>query len=47
MIGLKTLLVGLLGWCAADAAQAVYIQLPVALLIDALIFRHFPANNGE
>lgn len=27
---------------AADAAQAVYIQLPVALLIDALIFRHFP-----
>jgi drug/metabolite transporter (DMT)-like permease len=27
---------------AADAAQAVYIQLPVALLIDALLFRHFP-----
>jgi drug/metabolite transporter (DMT)-like permease len=27
---------------AADAAQAVYIQLPVALVIDALAFRHFP-----
>ena len=27
---------------AADAAQAVYIQLPVALLIDGLVFRHFP-----
>jgi drug/metabolite transporter (DMT)-like permease len=27
---------------AADAAQSVYIQLPVALVIDALIFRHFP-----
>jgi drug/metabolite transporter (DMT)-like permease len=27
---------------AADAAQAVYVQLPVALVIDALIFRHFP-----
>jgi drug/metabolite transporter (DMT)-like permease len=27
---------------AADAAQAVYVQLPVALAIDALIFRHFP-----
>ena len=27
---------------AADAAQAVYIQLPVALLIDAVIFQHFP-----
>lgn len=27
---------------AADAAQAVYIQLPVALLIDALLFRNFP-----
>jgi drug/metabolite transporter (DMT)-like permease len=27
---------------AADAAQAVYVQLPVALLIDALIFGHFP-----
>jgi drug/metabolite transporter (DMT)-like permease len=27
---------------AADAAQAVYIQLPVALTIDALVFRHFP-----
>jgi drug/metabolite transporter (DMT)-like permease len=27
---------------AADAAQAVYIQLPVALAIDALVFRHFP-----
>ena len=27
---------------AADAAQAVYIQLPVALLIDALVFRHYP-----
>jgi drug/metabolite transporter (DMT)-like permease len=27
---------------AANAAQAVYIQLPVALAIDALIFRHFP-----
>jgi drug/metabolite transporter (DMT)-like permease len=27
---------------AADAAQAVYIQLPVALAIDVLIFRHFP-----
>jgi len=27
---------------AADAAQAVYVQLPVALLIDALIFRHWP-----
>ena len=27
---------------AANAAQAVYIQLPVALAIDGLIFRHFP-----
>ena len=27
---------------AADAAQAVYIQLPVALTIDALVFGHFP-----
>lgn len=27
---------------AADAAQAVYIQLPVALAIDALVFGHFP-----
>jgi drug/metabolite transporter (DMT)-like permease len=27
---------------AADAAQAVYIQLPIALAIDAAIFRHFP-----
>lgn len=27
---------------AADAAQAVYIQLPVALMIDALLFQHFP-----
>lgn len=27
---------------AADAAQAVYVQLPVALLIDAVIFRHWP-----
>lgn len=27
---------------AADAAQAVYIQLPVALAIDALLFGHFP-----
>ncbi len=27
---------------AADAAQAVYVQLPVALLIDAILFRHFP-----
>jgi drug/metabolite transporter (DMT)-like permease len=27
---------------AADTAQAVYIQLPVALIIDAAIFRHFP-----
>lgn len=27
---------------AANAAQAVYIQLPVALTIDALVFRHFP-----
>jgi drug/metabolite transporter (DMT)-like permease len=27
---------------AADAAQAVYVQLPIALVIDALIFRHFP-----
>jgi drug/metabolite transporter (DMT)-like permease len=27
---------------AADAAQAVYIQLPVALLMDALLFGHFP-----
>lgn len=27
---------------AADAAQAVYIQLPVALSIDALVFGHFP-----
>lgn len=27
---------------AADAAQAVYIQLPVALLIDAVLFQHFP-----
>jgi len=27
---------------AADAAQAAYVQLPVALLIDALVFRHWP-----
>lgn len=27
---------------AAVAAQAVYIQLPVALAIDAFIFRHWP-----
>lgn len=27
---------------AADTAQAVYIQLPVALAIDALVFRNFP-----
>ena len=27
---------------AADAAQAMYIQLPVALTIDAFVFRHFP-----
>jgi drug/metabolite transporter (DMT)-like permease len=27
---------------AADAAQAVYIQLPVALVIDAAVFRHLP-----
>ncbi len=27
---------------AANAAQAVYVQLPVALLIDAVIFRHWP-----
>ncbi|MGL5838427.1 MAG: DMT family transporter [Sphingorhabdus sp.] len=27
---------------AADVAQAVYVQLPVALAIDALVFRHFP-----
>lgn len=27
---------------AADAAQAAYIQLPVALLIDVVLFRHFP-----
>lgn len=27
---------------AADAAQAVYIQLPVALAIDALLFGHIP-----
>lgn len=27
---------------AADAAQAVYIQLPVALTLDALFFGHFP-----
>jgi drug/metabolite transporter (DMT)-like permease len=27
---------------AADAAQAAYVQLPVALLIDALVFRHSP-----
>lgn len=27
---------------AADAAQAVYVQLPVALLIDALVFSHLP-----
>ncbi len=27
---------------AADAAQAVYVQLPIALLIDALVFQHFP-----
>jgi drug/metabolite transporter (DMT)-like permease len=31
---------------AADAAQAVYIQLPIALLIDALLFRHFPDLVG-
>lgn len=31
---------------AADAAQAVYIQLPVALIIDALIFRHFPDETA-
>ena len=27
---------------AADAAQAVYVQLPVALTVDALFFRHYP-----
>lgn len=27
---------------AANAAQAVYVQLPVALTIDALVFRNFP-----
>jgi drug/metabolite transporter (DMT)-like permease len=27
---------------AADASQAVYVQLPVALTIDALFFRHYP-----
>lgn len=27
---------------AANAAQAVYVQLPVALSIDALFFRHYP-----
>jgi drug/metabolite transporter (DMT)-like permease len=27
---------------AADAAQAVYVQLPVALVLDALAFRNFP-----
>jgi drug/metabolite transporter (DMT)-like permease len=27
---------------AADASQAVYVQLPVALIIDALIFAHLP-----
>jgi len=27
---------------AADATQAVYIQLPVALAVDALLFRHYP-----
>ena len=27
---------------AADAAQAVYVQLPVALAIDAFVFGHFP-----
>ena len=27
---------------AADAAQAVYIQLPVALAIDALVFGYYP-----
>lgn len=27
---------------AADAAQAVYAQLPVAIMIDALVFRHYP-----
>jgi drug/metabolite transporter (DMT)-like permease len=27
---------------AADAAQAVYVQLPAALVIDAMIFRNFP-----
>lgn len=27
---------------AADVAQAMYIQLPVALTIDALVFGHFP-----
>jgi drug/metabolite transporter (DMT)-like permease len=27
---------------AADAAPAVYVQLPVALTIDALVFGHFP-----
>jgi drug/metabolite transporter (DMT)-like permease len=27
---------------AANAAQAVYVQLPVALLLDAMLFRNFP-----
>ncbi len=27
---------------AADAAQAVYVQLPVALLLDAVVFGNFP-----
>lgn len=27
---------------AANASQAVYVQLPVALTIDALLFRHYP-----
>ena len=27
---------------AADAAQAVYVQLPVALTVDALFFWHYP-----
>jgi drug/metabolite transporter (DMT)-like permease len=27
---------------AANASQAVYVQLPMALFLDALIFRHYP-----
>jgi drug/metabolite transporter (DMT)-like permease len=31
---------------AADAAQAVYVQLPVALAVDALFFHHYPDIMG-